>query len=214
MVRPHLVSIARTGGKRDKIIPTYIDSAMPRWFGVVFLLTLMSAGITTLSSQFHAMGTAIGRDVLEQIVPSYKPTDRATILVTRLGIVAGLVISLLAANYLRDMIAIATALFFGLCAAAFLPTFMGALFFPRMTRPAALVSMVGGFVTSAFWMVFCFGKTAETLGLCQKLFGRTSLIETANWAQVDPILIGLPVSLVLAIAVSLVDHTAPGRAPG
>ena len=48
------------------IIPTYITSAMPSWFGMMFLLTLLSAAMSTLSSQFHAIGTSIGRDVYEQ----------------------------------------------------------------------------------------------------------------------------------------------------
>lgn len=71
-IRPGLIAIARSvnnettmQGNVDRIIPTYVRSAMPRWFGIVFLLTLLAAAMSTLASQFHAIGTAIGRDVFE-----------------------------------------------------------------------------------------------------------------------------------------------------
>jgi hypothetical protein len=33
--------------------------AMPPWFAILFMLTLMSAAMSTLSSQFHVMGTSL-----------------------------------------------------------------------------------------------------------------------------------------------------------
>ncbi len=61
---------AAAGGDVDSIIPLYIAGALPKWFGVVFLLTLLSAAMSTLSSQFHTMGTAISRDIYQQLAPS------------------------------------------------------------------------------------------------------------------------------------------------
>ena len=187
---------------------------MPRWFGVIFILTLLSAALSTLSSQFHVIGTSIGRDVMEQMLPNYKQTDRPTILVTRIGILVGLVVSIVLAYALADSayIAIATALFFGLCAAAFLPAYVGGLFWKRMTRQGAIASMVGGFTVSAVWMLFFYGKTASKIGLCSFLFGtkeapRATLLTAPNWDVVDPIMVGLPISILLAIVVSL--YTKP-----
>ena len=212
MVRPRLIAIARTGGARDQIIPTYIQSAMPRWFGILFLLTLLSAAMSTLSSQLHAMGTAIGRDVLEQVVPNYKPSDKAAVLTTRIGILIGLVASIvLAAGALRDTIAVATALFFGLCAVSFLPTYVGALFWKRMTRAGALASMLGGFAISMFWMLFMYAKTASGIGLCKAMFGRDVLLTAPNWPVVDPIVVGLPTSILLAVVVSLLTRPPEGN---
>jgi SSS family solute:Na+ symporter len=206
IVRPRAISIARTGGRTDKIIPTYIDRAMPRWFGIIFLLTLLSAAISTLSSQLHAMGTSAGRDIFEQIAPRYKPTDRATITITRVGIMIGLIVSIiLAAKPLRDYIAISTALFFGLCASAFLPAFFGALFWKRMTKFGAILSIVGGFIVSGFWMLFFYSKTAGGIGLCMMLTGKTTLLTAPNWPVVDPIAIGLPISILLAVTGSLLS---------
>ncbi len=204
IIRPRLISIARTGGAKDQIIPTYITTALPRWFGIVFLLTLLSAAMSTLSGLLHAMGTAVGRDVFEQIVPRYTPTDRQTVLVTRIGIIIGLIASLiLAAKSLRDYIAISTALFYGLCAVSFLPTFVGGLFWKRITRAGAITSMVGGFLFSMSWMLFFFEQTAKPIGLCSKLTGSTVLWQSPNWPVVDPIVFGLPLSILLAVGVSL-----------
>ena len=43
----------------DTIIPIYINQAMPDLFIVVFMLTLLAAAMSTLSSLFHAMGSAL-----------------------------------------------------------------------------------------------------------------------------------------------------------
>ena len=121
----------------DSIIPTFITNAMPKWFGLLFLLTLLAAAMSTLSSQFHALGTSIGRDVFEQITGKHGKG----IGVTRIGIIVGIVIAMLFSYYARGgyIVARATAIFFGLCASAFLPTFVGGLFSKRVTKAAALI---------------------------------------------------------------------------
>ncbi len=47
------------GGNVDTIIPIFINLAMPEWFVVLFMVTLLAAAMSTLSSLFHAMGTAL-----------------------------------------------------------------------------------------------------------------------------------------------------------
>ncbi len=42
-------SIVNAKGQADEIIPTYITAAMPRWFGLLFFMTLLSAAMSTLS---------------------------------------------------------------------------------------------------------------------------------------------------------------------
>ncbi len=62
----------------DSIIPAFIISALPKWFGTLFLLTLLSAAMSTLSSQFHALGTSIGRDVFERVTERHDKTVSIT----------------------------------------------------------------------------------------------------------------------------------------
>jgi len=191
-----------------QIIPTFITRAMPGWFGLLFLLTLLAAAMSTLSSQFHALGTSIGRDVYEQAVG----TRGSGIMVTRIGIIVGIVIAIIFSFTMRGgyFIARATAIFMGLCASAFLPTFVGGLFTKRVTRPAAISSMVTGFVLTAFWLLFIKDAEARAMGLSWQLFKKHSLLVTdtaspivGNWSVVDPIVVALPLSALVLIVVTL-----------
>jgi SSS family solute:Na+ symporter len=197
--------IYAAGGDVEKIIPNYIKTAMPGWFGLLFLLTLLSAAMSTLSSQFHVVGTSIGRDVYETSTGKHGQG----IGVTRTGIVIGIIIALLWSYYARSggmIIARATSIFFGLCASAFLPAYFGALFFKRATKAGAIASMITGFIATTFWLVFVNAKEAETIGLVQKITGgKTSILaDYPNWPVVDQIVVALPVSILVMIIVSLI----------
>ena len=207
----HASPIPRAGG-------IAIAIAYMAAFGVLFLLTLLSAAMSTMSSQFHTMGTALGRDVFEQ----YRHHEHGTksILVTRLAIIVGIVVALVLGKYVRgNIIALATAIFFGLCASSFLPMFVLGLFWKRMNKAAATASLLVGFLTSAFWLLFVNGKTAAGLGLCKAWLGRDNLIVDAQgltlpnwsltWTVVDPIVVALPLSLLTAVVVALVTRPMP-----
>lgn len=195
----------------DSIIPTFVTAAMPRWFGIVFLLTLLAAAMSTISSQFHTAGTAIGRDVFAQLVPLGKDASaRQGMHVVRVGMILGIIIAVIFAYYARGgyIIARATAIFFGLCAAAFLPALIGCLFWRRMTRAGAVASMIAGFTVSTFWVVFVKASEAGAMGLVQRFTGgKPSLLaEYPNWPVVEPILIALPISALVALVVSLITR--------
>ena len=200
------ISIVYAGGSADEIIPKYITMAMPKWFGLLFLLTLLSAAMSTLSSQFHTVGTSIGRDVYEQVTGQHGKSTT----ITRIGIIVGIIYAVIISYYQREstFIARATAVFFGLCASAFLPAFIGGLYWRRMTKAGAIWSMVIGFLVTAFWLIFIKDAEAQTIGLCQKMFGKTSLLlDKPNWSVVDPLVVALPISIVVAIGVSLMTRT-------
>jgi SSS family solute:Na+ symporter len=57
------IAVQAAGGNVDTIIPIFINSAMPEWLVVLFMVTLLAATMSTLSSLFHAMGTALICDV-------------------------------------------------------------------------------------------------------------------------------------------------------
>ncbi len=216
VVQPRATAYLRAIEKRSedtyeamtsRIIPFYIKSAMPHWFGLVFLLTLLAAAMSTLSSQFHAVGTSIGRDVFEQITGRHE----ASVNITRIGIIIGILVAVVI-SYLNQgggfIIARATAIFFGLCASAFLPAFLGALFWRRATRVGALASMVVGFGATAFWLLLVKSKEAAALGLVFQVTGDPTkpsiLAGVGNWHQVDPIVVALPLSILVLILVSLI----------
>ena len=215
-VQPHATSFTRALAHTpngwmfnpDSIIPIFVTSALPSWFGVVFLLTLLAAAMSTISSQFHTAGTAIGRDVIEQLFPRRgSSAPHHSTHTVRLGMIVGIVAAVVFAYYARGgyIIARATAIFFGLCAAAFLPTLFGGLFFKRMTKAASIASMFAGFLVSGFWVLFVKASEAGAIGLVVKVTNnKTSILaDHPNWPVVEPIAIALPISIVVAVGVSL-----------
>ncbi len=196
------IALDVAGGNADKIIPAYINSAFPTWFIYLFMLTLLSAAMSTSSSQFHTLGTALGRDFFEKAVLKGKQS-KYSLLITKLGIVAGIIVTVVLGYRLPgNIIAIATALFFGLCASTFLPAYIGTLFWRGMTRAGAVASMLVGFTGTMVWVLFVHLKESEAIGLCKFIFNKPSLL-SAPWTVVDPIVVVLPLSLITAVLVSL-----------
>jgi len=199
------ISIVYAKGNSDQIIPTYINLALPKWFGLVFLLTLLAAAMSTLSSQFHTLGTAAGRDVFERLFPgkAAKSSNR-TIYIVRTAILLGLILAVVIGYYAKkeqavvSIIARATAIFFGLCAATFLPAFVGGLYSRGITRAGAIASMVAGFVLSTAWLALVKTPECAVIGLVKK----SLLAGVPNWPVVDPLIVALPLSALTAIVVS------------
>lgn len=132
--------------------------------------------------------------------------------ITRCGVILGIVIAVVLSYFAQKspiIIARATAIFFGLCASTFLPALIGGLFFKRMTKAAAIWSMVVGFVVTAFWLVFVKAQEAGDIGLVQKLTGgKTSILaDCPNWPVVDPLVVALPISVFIAIIVAFMSKT-------
>jgi solute:Na+ symporter, SSS family len=205
------ISIVAAGGN-DKIIPAFIKQYVPGWFGVVFLLALLAAAMSTLSSQFHAMGTAIGRDVYEQTVKK----KGNSIFITKTGILIAILFSVLLA-YLANkldasmqIIATGTALFFGLCAASFLPAYVAALYFKKISTKAVIGGIITGFVVAVICIFFVHEKQASSLQLCMLIFDKTSLVKDtalAKLAMVDPLIISLPASIIATTIGGLVSKS-------
>ena len=187
-------------GETDKIIPLFMDNFMPEWYMSVFLVILLAAGMSTISSQFHAIGTAVGRDIF-----SGKSTDpKKIMLYSRMGVLLAIITTVLLAYIMPQIwdgaIAISTGLFFGLCGAAFLPMYFGALYCKKLSKAAALSGMLTGFFSSLLWMMFIHSKESAVLKVCQWLFGKPMLL-TGTIQFVDPIIISLSLSIIVTIVV-------------
>lgn len=223
------IAIAAAGGDVEQIIPLYLQQATPHWFSILFMLTLMSAAMSTLSSQFHIMGTSLGRDLVEEAFNQKRKRSRG-VLATRFGVLAGILISVYL-SYAIDLrfgktgtaiVARGTAIFFGLCAGAFLPVYIGALWCRGITKAGAIAGILTGALSSLTWMTFVLEKSSTALLLCQKWFGTRSLaISQINgaeifaetgpfiWAYVDPIVISLPLAALATFGVSLFTKKLP-----
>lgn len=188
----------------DKIIPYFIDKAMPKWFGAIFMLCILSASMSTLSSQFHTMGASVGSD----IYGTYKPRSRNKLTnVIRLGILFAILVSYIICYMLpNDIIARGTAMFMGICASSFLPAYFCALYWKKVTRQGALASLWIGALASLFALAFLHEKESAAMGICKALFGRDVLIEAYPFPMIDPIVFALPLSILTIISVSLLTQ--------
>lgn len=197
------LAVDAAGGNVDGVIPLYINLAMPPWFAVLFMLSLLAAAMSTISSQFHTMGTAIGRDVYEQGIRGGRVSEARSMLISRLGIITAFCVTVgLALSLPTGIIAAATAVFFGTCAASFLPAYVGGLFTTRITPAAAAAGMVSGFVVALLWLAFGHAMNAERLLVSQALLGRASFVPFP-WSALDPLVVALPASLFVTGVVSL-----------
>lgn len=185
----------------DKIIPLFINRAMPEWFGAVFMLCILSASMSTLSAQFHTMGAAFGADVFQKLGRSKNPNSTMGV---RIGVVCSILVSYVICYTLSaSIIARGTALFMGICAATFLPAYFCSLYWKGVTRQGALASLWVGALASLFAMLFLHKAEAAPVGLCKALFGQDVLINVYPWFAIDPILFALPLSIITIVVVSM-----------
>lgn len=199
-----MLAIDAAGGNVDSIIPLYINSAMPDSFVILFMLALLAAAMSTLSSLFHTMGTAVGHDLIMSTRRG-EPSLRTT----QIGIVIMIILSVLLAYAMPiSIIARATAMFMGLCASAFLPVYAYALYSRKPLASAAKVSLVTGAVVWFVWTAFVHLKESSALGLSKALFGVDSALPMP-WPVVDPLMIALPLSTAaLVLALITLNHRA------
>ena len=216
------IAIDYVGGNMDSIIPTFISTALPEWFVYIFLLSLLAAAMSTLSSQYHTQGTALGHDIVDALrnkgdndeysdyeikTKSIKETKIGFISISQLGILIAVILSLIIGLSLPgSIVALGTSLFMGLCAAAFLPVYCAALFWKRATKEGAIAGLLSGTFTSLFLLVFVFKKTATGLGICKFIFGVDMLINTMPWYTIDVMIFAIPVSAIFTVVVSLLTQ--------
>ena len=174
---------------------------MPEWFGAVFMLCILSASMSTLSAQFHTMGAAFGADAFPKLGRRKNPNSTLGV---RIGVLCSILVSYVICYTLSaSIIARGTALFMGICAATFLPTYFCSLYWKGATRQGALASLWVGGLASLFAMLFLHKAEAAPVGLCKALFGQDVLIDVYPWHAIDPILFALPLSAITIVLVSL-----------
>lgn len=189
----------------DKIIPLFIDKAMPPWFVAFFLLCMLSASMSTLSAQYHTMGAAFGSDLIPHIRKKEKQV--VSTVIVRTGVLISILLSYIICYTLSDsIIARGTALFMGICAATFLPAYFCSLYWKKTTAKGALYSLYAGAFSSIFSMLFLHKAEAAPIGLCKWLTDKEVLIDIYPWFMIDPILFSLPVSVLTIISVSLLTQ--------
>ena len=197
-----MIAVEASGGNVDTVIPNFINSAMPDYFVIIFMLALLAAAMSTLSSLFHTMGTTIGYDLNVKMKDS-KPSIRAI----QAGTVIMIVVSTIVAYMMPgNIIARATVMFMGLCAAAFIPAFAYALYCKKPSLFAAKASLISGTVSWFLWTAFVHSAESSVLGLSQAIFGVSSVLPMP-WGVVNPIVIALPISAIVLCVAHFYDRS-------
>ena len=196
-------------GNVDSVIPFTVSNFTPSWFVYLLLFTLILASISASTAQVHAMATSLGHDVLNANNKNKKNKEKKNweLKAVRISAFVALVYILFVAFKLpTNIIAIATAIFFGIAGATFLPALMGAIFWKRCTRVAVISSMAVGFFSSAFMYLFIHLREASGIGICNLIFGAETIAGNSWIKYMDPTLIAVPLSFITLIVVTLLTR--------
>ena len=203
-----LLAIEAAKGNPDLIIPMFIREALPSLVLYLFSLTMLSAAMSTMSSLFHVTGSSLGHDIYRSVTLS----GADSITINRIGIICGIAVSVLFAIILPPgIVARGTAIFFGVCAAAFLPSYVASLYWKKATKAGVFASIFTGVAASLFGLIFLHAKESAALGICKFIFGKDVLITTHPWPVVDPFIYSFPLAIIALVIVSLFTQT-PGEA--
>ncbi len=198
------VAIAAAGGNIDLIIPTFINSVMPTAYIYLFMITLLSAALTTVLGLIHVQSVAFSQDLLATWGVKSNP-----MILAKVGVYVGTLGAVVMAFILPpSIIARATAFWFGICAAGILPTLLGAVFWRRVTKAAAVASVASGYGVSIFGFVFLHASEAVPFGISKLLFGKPTLLPFP-WTHVDPLFYSILVSTAVLIIVSFLTKPLP-----
>jgi SSS family solute:Na+ symporter len=181
----------------DAVVPTIINQFFPSWFILLFLFAILAAAMSTAAALFQTAGAALGRDVYEKSSKKQFTPERS-IFITRIATIVIVIATLIISLNPLDVVAYMTAFFFGLMACTFLAPYTLMLYWKRTNRKGVWVGMLGGFFFTVAWYILIYFKTAP------KIIG-SPLIGDYVINMLDPIFIGLPLSFLLTIIVTLLS---------
>ncbi len=193
-------------GNVDSVIPFTVQNFTPSWFVYLILFTLILASISASTAQVHAMATSLGHDVINTNNKNGKSKEKKNweLKAIRISAFVALGYILFVAYKLpTNIIAIATAIFFGIAGATFLPALIGAIFWKRCTRPAVISSIIVGFLSSGLMYIFVHLRESSGIGVCKLIFGVDCIASNSWMKYMDPSLIAVPLSFLTLIIVTL-----------
>jgi SSS family solute:Na+ symporter len=128
------------GAESDQILPRLLTAYTPFWMMGILAASVFAAMMSTMDAQLLSLSTMLAREFLPH-VRGVAPTEQSQVRVSR-----GLVVLLTAVAYVSTLInppGIITIVEFAFAGfAALMPTVLGALYWRRCTRHAAMASAV------------------------------------------------------------------------
>lgn len=188
-------------GSPDKVLPMVVSELFPPWFVFLFLFAILAAAMSTASALFHTAGACVGRDIYDKAIKKGLSGEKS-VKVTRYA-TAGIVIATLILS-LRppDVVAFMCAFFFGLMGGTFLAIYTLMLYWKKMSRAGTWAGILGGFLFTILWYALVYFKTAPSI------IG-SPVVSSYKINMLDPLFIAIPLSFILAYAVSKVFKQSP-----
>jgi len=141
-----------TAGDPEQLFPLLAKSMLPPLVAGVMLAAILSAIMSTVSSQLLVAASATSRDLVEQVLGATR-SGKASVLAGRLSVLAlGLAAVLVAVGEVRVVFWFVLFAWSGL-GAAFGPVVLASLFSKRLTGGGALAGIITGFAVTVLWKV-------------------------------------------------------------
>jgi len=130
----------------DLLMPQLIATAVPEFLGILIVLLILSASISTLSSLVLASSSSVTIDMLKTLFPEMK--HRQEIVLLKVFCVLFIALSFIIAYLKPALIMNLMALSWGTVAGVFLGPFLWGLFWKGTTRKGAWAGALGGLTVS------------------------------------------------------------------
>lgn len=141
-----------TAGDPEQLFPLLAKTMLPPLVAGVMLAAILSAIMSTVSSQLLVAASAASRDLAEQVFGAAR-SGKASVLAGRLAVAAlGLAAILVAIGEVRVVFWFVLFAWSGL-GAAFGPVVLGTLFSRNLTGSGALAGILTGFAVTVVWKV-------------------------------------------------------------
>ncbi|MBU3902450.1 MAG: sodium/solute symporter [Candidatus Thermoplasmatota archaeon] len=185
----------------DQVLPMVVNNLFPPWFIYLFIFAILAAAMSTASGLFHTAGSCVGRDIYDKAIKKGVSGEKS-VKVTRYATVGIVIATLILSLRPPDVVAFMCAFFFGLMGGTFLAVYTLTLYWKKMSRAGAWAGMLGGFLFTILWYVLVYFKTAPSI------IG-TTMVSSYKINMLDPLFIAIPLSFLLAYAVSKVFKQDP-----
>ncbi|MFZ5649477.1 MAG: sodium:solute symporter family protein [Bacillota bacterium] len=167
------------GKAADAVVQMVITQFLPTWFGVLVLMAVVAAALSTVGTQLMVSGIFISRDLLTRWI-GRKISDAEMITYTRIGLFVVIVLSFIMAWKRPTEMGLYLSAIASPGFSQWLPLLVGGLFWKRGTKQGAVAGLAGGVLV----LVLAMKYKAVTLGF-------------------QPVLVAFVVNVILYVTVSL-----------
>ena len=137
----------------DAVMPTIILNHLPVWIGVLIVVGIFAASMSTVDSLSLGLGSSVAKDVLYKINP--KASESSLVRIGKVWTGLFLIIGTLVGYFAKDthLVVLLTLLSLSLSAVLF-PVAVAGLFWPRANKQGALAGLIAGTLIGVKMLLF------------------------------------------------------------